>query len=193
MYNKDLIQAFKQGVRTGNCVAIATIKASIEVFGLNNVFYHQWDKDLCKVVMRDGYELEFTKNEFEIGKKSSEFILLGRKDIFEYANLCFTAMVKRAQLEENDEWVDMSFESAARTLNNGEDYLEGSHWIGLRQNVRSIGRRYIWHYKGVFGASKKHCFFVSKKYEDSYGKAKEIDFEERKFCKWFRFSIDSVY
>ena len=102
-------------------------------------------------------------------------------------------MVKRAQEEENDEWKDMSFESAARTLNNGEDYLEGSHWIGLRQNVRSIGRRYIWQHKGVFGASKEHCFFASQGYEDNYGVADQIDFDNRKYSKWFRFASESSH
>jgi len=192
MNNKELIKSFRQG-GTGNCVSIAIIKAGIEIFGLNNIFEHNWKDNLCEVVMRDGFQLEFTKEELKNGTSLSRFIILQNEEVFDYANLCFTAMTKRAQLEENDNQADMSFEEAAETLNKGEYYLEGPHWLGLRQNIRSIGRKYIWQYKGVIGASKKHCFFASIGYEDDYGKVDKISFTERRFCKWFRVTEKSIH
>ena len=192
MNNKEIIKAFKQG-KTGNCVSIAIIKAGIEIFGLGNVFKHEWSNNVCHVVMRDGAEIKFSKKEFESCQKLSKFELLNNKDVFDYAILCFAAMVKRAQNEENDNIPGLTFEKAAETLNQGEYYLEGPHWLGLRHNVRSIGRRYIWQYKGVIGASRKHCFFASMGYEDNHGKVDKIGPVERRFCKWFRVTEKSIH
>jgi hypothetical protein len=192
MNNIEIIKSFRQGGE-GNCVSIAIIKAGIEIFGLNNIFQFEWKGNLREVIMRDGFQLSFTKEELKKGTTLSKFILLENNDIFNYANLCFTAMVKRAQLEDNDNKANMTFETAADTLNTGEYYLEGPHWIGLRHNIRSIGRRYIWQYKGVIGASRLHCFFSSKGYEDDYGKINRIDFFEKRFCKWFRVTEKGIH
>ncbi|BDS14710.1 hypothetical protein [Aureispira anguillae] len=192
MTNRKLIKAFKQG-GTGNCVSIAIIKAGIEIFGLNNIFNHYWKDDNCYVIMRDGKELSFSKSELNKATKKSKFILLKDKSVFNYANLCFAAMAKRAQMEDNDGNENMSFSEAIRSLNTGEYYLEGPHWIGLRHHIRSIGRKHIWQYKGVIGASKKHCFFASKGLEDDYGRINKINLTERLFCKWFRISEKAIF
>jgi len=192
MDNKELIKAFKQG-GTGNCVSIAIIKAGIEIFGINNIFQHEWENDICKVIMRDGVEVEFSKAEFESSVELSKFQLLNNEDVFNYATLCFATMIKRAQIEENDNIPNMTFEKAAETLNKGEYYLEGPHWLGLRHNIRSIGRRFIWQYKGVIGGSRKHCFFASQGYEDNYGDIDRISPTERRFCKWFRVTEKNIY
>lgn len=185
MKNRELITAFRQGGE-GNCVTIAIIKAGIEIFGLNNIFQYRWVNETCEIIMRDGYETSFSAVELDQGILLSKFILQENETAFNYANLCFTAMVKRAQDENNDELEDMSFEAAANSLNNGEYYLEGPHWIGLRNHIKSIGRKYVWQYKGVIGASKKHCFFVSQGLEDNYGKIDHLGKFERRWCKWFR-------
>ncbi len=192
MTNIELIKAFKQG-GTGNCVSIAIIKAGIEIFGLNTVFQSNWVGDICNVIMRDGYELEFSKEEFESCYQLSKFIELENKDVYNYAVLCFAAMVKRAQLEENDNISNLTFNEAAETLNKGEYYLEGPHWLGLRHHIRSIGRKYIWQYKGVIGASRKHCFFASRGIEDNYGSVDKIGVLEKHFCKWFRVTTKSIH
>lgn len=192
MNNKELIKSFKQG-GTGNCVSIAIIKAGIEIFGLNEIFQHEWDDITCKIVMRDGMRLEFSKEEFESCYELSKFKLLNNKEVFDYAVLCYASMVKRAQLEENDNIPNLTFLGAVETLNKGEYYLEGPHWLGLRHNTRSIGRKYIWQYKGVIGASRKHCFFASKGYEDDYGRIDRIGVTERRFCKWFRVTEQSIH
>jgi len=192
MENRKLIKAFKQG-GTGNCVSIAIIKASIEIFGISNVFQSFWKNDTCHVIMRDGVELSFTKEEHKQATESSRFILLENEAVFNFANLAFTAMVKRAQMEGNDGQENMSFSQAIDSLNKGESYLEGPHWLGIRQHMRCIGRRYIWQYKGVIGASKKHCFYVSRGLEDNYGKVDKINLLERNFCKWFRIDEKAIF
>jgi hypothetical protein len=192
MNNKDLIKSFKQG-GTGNCVSIAIIKASIEIFGLDGVFESTWNDQNCDVIMRDGFELTFTIEEHEIATNASKFELLENKEVFDFANLAFTAMVKRAQMEDNDGNENMSFLEAIDSLNKGELYLEGPHWLGVRQHMRSIGRRYIWQYRGVIGASSKHCFFASKRFEDNYGRIDRLGRLERRFCKWFRIDEKAIF
>lgn len=192
MNNKDLIEAFKQG-GTGNCVSIAIIKASIEIFGLDGVFSYNWNNQNCHVIMRDGFELTFTPEEHATGANASRFVLLENKEVFDFANLAFTAMVKRAQIEGNDGNDNMSFEEAIDSLNKGELYLEGPHWLGVRQHMRSVGRKYIWQYRGVIGASSKHCFFASEGLEDYYGRVDQLGRLERRFCKWFRIDEKAIF
>lgn len=192
MNNREIIKAFRQG-GTGNCVSIAIIKASIEIFGLENVFQSNWVENTCNIIMRDGFELSITKEELQIGIDNSRFIQLENKEIFDFANIAFTAMAKRAQMEDNDNQEDMSFEEAIESLNKGEFYLEGPHWLGLRHHIRSSGRRYIWQYKGIIGASRAHCFYVSKGLEDNYGKVDKIKIHEKRFCKWFRIDSQPVF
>ena len=136
--------------------------------------------------MRDGYELQFSREEFNNASSQSRFREPENQEVMDYANLCFTAMAKRAQLEENDNYPNMNFSVALLTLNNGESYLEGVHWIGLRQNVRSIGLNYVWQHKGLIGASRGHSFYASQGNIDNYGTVKKLNSEEYKFCKWFR-------
>ncbi|KXX71398.1 hypothetical protein [Flammeovirga sp. SJP92] len=185
METKELIKAFKQG-GTGNCVSIAIIKAGIQIFGIDKIFHHTWDDDLCEVTMRDEFELSFSKKELELATTGSKFILGENKEVFDYANLCFAAMAKRAQIEENDDINNPSYEDAIKSLNDGEWYTHGADWLGLRYNIQNIPRRQIWQFKGVVGASRKHCFFASEGIEDNYGKIDYIRGLERRACKWFR-------
>ncbi|WP_430412849.1 hypothetical protein [Kordia sp.] len=185
METVDIIKSFKQGGE-GNCVSIAIIKAGIQVFGINKIFIHQWEGDNCKILMKDDYTLNITKEELALAIEGSKFIVLNNQEIFEYANLCFAAMAKRAQTEENDDTPNMTYAEAIETLNDGEWYTHGADWLGLRYNVKNIKRRGIWRYKGVVGASRKHCFFASEGKEDQYGTVDTIGVFERRFCKWFR-------
>ena len=138
--SKDLITGFKQG-GTGNCVSIAVIKAGIEIFGINKVLFHQKIENKFDISMRDGYRLKLSNEELEIAQNQSSFIQGTDIDILNYANFLFGAMAKRAQEENNDGNENMTFEESTVTLNDGEYYLEGPHWLGLRHHIRNIGRR----------------------------------------------------
>lgn len=193
MTTREIISAFRQG-GTGNCVSIAIIKAGIEIFGLNKIFHSEMvSENLFGVTMRDGFELQITKEELTHAALGSRFIPLNNQEIFEYANLCFAVMAKRSQLEKNDDFESMTFDQAIHALNNGEFYLEGPNWLGLRHHCRSIGRKFVFHYPGVVGASKKHCFFSSFGIEDVYGTPDRIHKLENRFCKWLRIAPDQVY
>ncbi|WP_298423282.1 hypothetical protein [uncultured Kordia sp.] len=187
----DIIKAFKQGGE-GNCVAIAIIKAGIEIFGINKIFIHGWEGNDCKVLMKDDYTLNITKEELTLASEGSKFMLLNDKEVFDYANLCFAVMAKRAQKEENDDLPNMTYTEAIETLNNGEWYTHGADWLGLRYHIKNIKRRNIERYKGAVGASRKHCFFVSEGKEDNYGRVDNINIFERRFCKWFRVTEEEL-
>ena len=194
MNTKEIITAFRQG-GTGNCVSIAVIKAGIEIFGLDKIFHAVLQEDnTFSITMRDGFQLKLTQLELAMAKEGSRFIVKANQEVFNYANFCFAAMAKRAQIEENDDLPrEMTFVQAIDTLNDGEYYMEGPGWLGLRHHCRAIGRKYIFHYPGVIGASRAHCFFASYGIEDDHGNYDFIKGLERRFCKWFRISPEQVY
>jgi hypothetical protein len=54
-------------------------------------------------------------------------------------------------------------------LNDGESYLEGARWLGLKDHVRKINPRNLDAYTAVVAASSKHAMFASNGYVDHYG------------------------
>lgn len=188
----NLITAFKQG-GTGNCVSIAIIKASIEIFGMDKVVIYSKNENGYNITMKDGYQLKLTYSELEIASKKSFFQNGTNDNILEYANFLFGAMAKRAQEENNDGNLDMSYQQATDTLNNGEYYLEGPHWLGLRHHIRYIGRKYCSQYPGVVRASKSHCAFITFGVEDNYGKPDTLSWIESKFFKFYRIANEPIY
>lgn len=186
MKNTELIKAFKQG-KTGNCVSIAVIKAAIEIFGLGNVFHFENNPDGgFSYLMKDGFSESVSKEELEIAIENSFFVSLESEEIYNYANVCFAAMAKRAFVEGNDNKNDLTYIEAIETLNDGEYYLHGAHWLGLKHNYRNIGRKYTKNNPGCVGASKAHCFYVSYGIADNYGVVDKVSFFERRFVRWYR-------
>ena len=194
MTNREIITSFKQG-GTGNCVTIAIIKAGIEIFGLYNIFHYQKNNegDGFSFMMRDGIENTVTSEELDLARQGSKFTVLNNQEIFDYANICFAAMAKRAMIEGNDDMENPSYQQAIGTLNNGEYYLHGPNWIGLRHNYRYIGRKYARNNPGCVGASKHHCFYVSNGLEDNYGRVDHIGLFERRFVHWFRITKEQAF
>lgn len=175
----EIIKAFNQG-KAGNCVTIAIIKAAIDIFGFNRVFsYSDNSNGSFNVNMKDGYSLDLTTDEIKKAGKGSRFDKQDDDSIYTYAQFCFAAMAKRAYLEGNDQGdASVSFEAAIKSLNNGEYYLHGPLWLGLKFHYINIQRSDILHYTGVIGASKKHCFYVTYSWEDKYGTPDRITREE---------------
>lgn len=161
--------AFKQG-GTGNCVSVAAIKAAMAKFGPDNVF-----KSVTRngngydVTMRDGVKVRVSDAELATASRLSR---LSGKDpaLLRKANLMYAAMANRAQLEGNDGRRNMSFERACQSLNNGESYLEGAKWLGLKNHVRKINPRDLDEYTAVVAASSRHAVFASSGYVDHYGR-----------------------
>ncbi len=160
--------AFKQG-GTGNCVSVAAIKAAMAKFGPDNVF-----KSVTRsgngydVTMRDGVKVRVSDAELSTASRLSRFS--GKEPaVLRKANLMYAAMANRAQLEGNDGRRNMSFERACQSLNDGESYLEGARWLGLKNHVRKINPRNIDDFSAVVTASSRHAMFASKGYIDHYG------------------------
>lgn len=193
---RNIIQSFRQGGE-GNCVSIAIIKAGIEVFGVGGLFRVTERQGAVTVITKDGKEMELSQIELEQARDGSHFICLEDENIFNYANFAFAVMAKYAQQDGNDSFGpnEMTFEQAIGTLNNGENYLEGPRWLGLKSHVKNIGRKYRWQYPGCVGASAKHCFFMSYGYEDQYGTPDSTgDFLDRlKIRHVFRLCLDASH
>lgn len=164
--------AFKQG-GTGNCVSVAAIKAAMTKFGPDNVF-----KSVTRsgngydVTMRDGVKVKVSDAELSTASRLSRF---SGKDagLLRKANLLYAAMANRAQLQGNDGRKNMSFERACQSLNDGESYLEGARWLGLKDHVRKINPRNLDSYTAVVAASSKHAMFASSGYVDHYGRKQD--------------------
>lgn len=163
-----IFTAFKQG-GTGNCVSIAAIKAGMARFGPDQVF-----RSLTRsaggydIVMRDGAKVRVSDAELQTATEWSE-IKSRDEGLTRKANLMFAAMAKRAQNEGNDGRRNMSFTQACKTLNNGENYREGPHWLGLDDHVRDIKASELHKYTAYVAASTKHAMFGSGNYIDHYG------------------------
>lgn len=192
MTNIEIIQSFRQG-GTGNCVSIAIIKAGIEILGLNKIFHHQEKDGGFEFMMRDGFEGKVSEEEWSKAKAGSRFIPLQNEEVYNYANTCFAAMAKRAMIEGNDDIPNPTYDQAIETLNDGEYYLHGTNWLGLRHNYRNVGRKYARNNPGCVGASKKHCFYVSNGFEDEYGNPDRIGFMDRPFAHWYRITAEQAF
>lgn len=194
MTHIEIIESFRQG-GTGNCVSIAVIKAGIEIFGMYNIFRYTRNSsdEGFNFLMRDGFEAEVSQQELQMARSGSQFINLNNLEVYNYANICFAAMAKRAMIEGNDDIPNPNYLQAVATLNDGEYYLHGPSWIGLRHNIRYIGRKFARNNPGCVGASKFHCFYVSNGIEDKYGRPDNVGFLDRRFVHWFRLTIDQVF
>jgi hypothetical protein len=160
---------FKQG-GAGNCVSVAAIKAAMTKFGPDNVF-----KSVSRsgngydITMRDGVKVRVSDAELSTASRQSR--ISGRNpELVRKANLMYAVMAKRAQRDGNDGLKNMSFERACRSLNDGESYLEGPRWLGLKDHMRKINPDHIDRYSAAVGASSRHAVFASGGYVDHYGR-----------------------
>ncbi len=192
MDTKEIIASFRQSENSGNCVAIAVIKASVEVFGLTGVFASiNRTTDEVTVTQRDGIVLTVTSDEFELAAQKADFVLGTNKQLYEFANFAFAIMAKRAQRAHHEGAI--TYEDAIDALLNGESYAKGPEWLGLEQYVQKIRKQDIWKFAGVVGASEKHCFLASFGWQDVYGKPDKITqfrlwFNPLKYQYFYRFS-----
>jgi hypothetical protein len=117
---------------------VAAIKAAMTRFGRDQVF-----KNVARtgggydITMRDGVKVRVNDAELAIASRQSR--ISGRNpELVNKANLMYAAMAKRAQRDGNDGLKNMSFQRACQSLNDGESYLEGPRWLGLKDHMRKI-------------------------------------------------------
>jgi hypothetical protein len=192
MDTKDIIGSFRQGERSANCVSVAVIKASVEVFGLTGVFQTiNRTADEATVTMRDGIAVTVTQDEIDLATQKSGFSLGSNTQLHTFACFAFAVMAKRAQRAHHEGVV--TYDEAIDALTNGESYAQGPEWLGLQQYVQKISKRDIWKFAGVVGASDKHCFLASFGWQDAYGTPSKITqfklfFNPSKYQYFYRFS-----
>lgn len=182
----ELIESFGQGeVRlpppmgtVGNCASIALIKASIEVFGLNNVFLHEKADDTYQVIFKNKQSVRFTQKELDRSSEVAGFILNTSNPaklelytaIRDYAHIALCAMVKRVmEIGEAGEGKG-DFENALRALNDGANTPTLPEKLGLENYC--LGKKWFRNAddKGLFGWIKGHTVYISQGVRDNYGK-----------------------
>jgi len=184
--NIELIESFAQGEvnlpppmgTVGNCASIALIKASIEVFGLNNVFKHEKTGDTYKVTFKNNRIVTFTVNELSRSNDVAGFVLNTKNpaklelytSIHDYAQIALCSMVKRVmEISEAGEGKG-DFEKALRALNDGANSPSLPEKLGLEEYSYRKGWLGGASGKGMFGWLKAHTVFISQGVRDDYGK-----------------------
>ncbi|MFH1119492.1 MAG: hypothetical protein V1775_06680 [Bacteroidota bacterium] len=184
--NIELIESFAQGNvilspplgTVGNCASIALIKASIEVFGIGNVFRHEKVGDTYQITFKNNRKVSFTEKELERSNDVAGFVLNTKNpaklelytSIRDYAQIALCAMVKRVmEIGEAGEGKG-DFENALRALNDGA-YSPGlSEKLGLEEHSFRKGWLSSASGKGILGWIKAHTVFISQGVRDDYSK-----------------------
>jgi hypothetical protein len=184
--NIELIESFAQGEvnlpppmgTVGNCASIALIKASIEVFGLNNVFKHEKTGDTYQVTFKNSKKVTFTEKELARSNEVAGFVLNTKNpsklelytSIRDYAQIALCSMVKRVmEIGEAGEGKG-DFEKALRALNDGANSPSLPEKLGLEEYSYRKGWLSGASAKGTFGWLKAHTVFISQGVRDDYGK-----------------------
>lgn len=192
--NIDLIRAFSQGVvnlpeiknSVGNCASIAIIKASIEVFGLNKVIEYHIIEEVYYITLKNGIQLEFTKEQLERSNIVANFQLNSvdpgkfvlYQAIFEYAQILMCTMtIMVSKIGESGEGIG-DFELALIAINDGADSTSIPKLLGLDDYY--IGKTKMKRFfmspnnKGMFAWLLNHTVYMSEELYDYHGKVKFI-------------------
>ncbi|MEM6814183.1 MAG: hypothetical protein AAF600_07270 [Bacteroidota bacterium] len=139
--NRRVLDSFKQGSQkgTGNCASIAVIKASIDRYGLGNVFKSVRDEKEKKyyVILKSGKELTLTFEEIKDAAKAARFVESNNtslKLIKLYADTCFAIIAKHIQVEQSFQTGPnnySTFKEALDDLNNGFSTYTIAKSLGL--------------------------------------------------------------
>jgi hypothetical protein len=183
--NIELIESFAQGevnlpqpMKTvGNCASIALIKASIEIFGLNNVFRHEKTSDTYQVTFKNNRIVTFTEKELVRSNEVAGFKLNTKEpsklelytSIRDYAQIALCAMVKRVmEIGEAGQGIG-NFEEALRALNDGTNTPNLPEKLGLEDYC--LGKKLFRNSKGkgLFGWLSGHTVYISQGVRDNRG------------------------
>ena len=183
---RELIEGWEQTSK-GNCVTVAAIKAAQKTFGAQlahpddptlGVFESATEREDggMDVVMRDGFALSLTAEEFAAAALSSRFKTdVGRDDLLTNANQLYAVAAKRAQIEGNDGIGpgEMSYDRALKSLEDGEHtarITEQVGRLGLGAYAERIPRTELENYESTLSSGSGHAYFVSNGDRDYYGK-----------------------
>ena len=168
-----LYNCYKQGKR-GNCASIALIKASLNVYGLENVFQIVNSSDSAKTIrLKNGKDVTITKEELAAAKSSADFVKLRDDcdDVYNYSILCYAIMAKMRQSDENLP----DYLSALTKLQKGYYTPNIYKLLGLENNVKLLKRGSDISSKcGVVAWRPNHALFTCNGYCDEHGKKREL-------------------
>lgn len=117
-----IFESFKQGERT-NCSSIAFIKASLNVYGLDNLFVSEKvNDDLYKITLKNNASFNLNSSEISKAKESAGFVYIkdncDSEKITDYAELTYAVMAKYKQIIDKES----TFDKALEDLEDGTVY-----------------------------------------------------------------------
>lgn len=136
---KNIWSGFSQG-QEGNCGTVSAIKASMMHFGQKPTDIYKEVKEAGNgydVTMRDGYKLHLSRDELKQAARGANF-KGDDPEMMTDANFMFAVSAKRAQEENNDGRVGMSYGQAIDSLNDGEWSKEAFDRLGLKNHVKQV-------------------------------------------------------
>ncbi|AZE62807.1 MULTISPECIES: hypothetical protein [Pseudomonas fluorescens group] len=162
----NIWSGFSQGP-DGNCVTVSAIKGAMMKFGQKPTDVFAEVKETSNgyyVKMRDGKEVNFTKDELRQAARYAQF-KGDNPSMLTDANFMFAASAKRAQMEgngldDNPNESKKSFAHAMQSLNNGEMPGEALDRLGLKGLYRESSSRELASGKLGVVAYNRHSMVV---------------------------------
>jgi hypothetical protein len=172
-----IFESFKQGERT-NCSSIAFIKASLNIYGLDNLFeYQQIDENLHKITLKNGASFNLNNDELSKAKESAGFVFIkdncDSEKITDYAVLTYAVMAKYKQIVDKES----TFDRALEDLEDGAVYTPTIYkYLGFKlgKQIQKLKRESGSEFCGVVAWSSAHAVFVCEEFMDYYGNKKSI-------------------
>ncbi len=177
--NKDFDNVFGQfGQGTeGNCAAVASIKAAMDVYD-NKVFdsVTKGEDGGYTIKMQDGKEVKVSAGELGMAAKASNFNGPD-SEAKSYAIMSYAAMAKRAQMEGHEG--ARTYGQALNSLNNGDDPYDSARFLGLKNQVQNVDPQRANGGNAVVAWNSKHAVYVDSTRNgtktDHYGQAYNYD------------------
>ncbi|MBB4802640.1 hypothetical protein HNP37_002715 [Flavobacterium nitrogenifigens] len=177
MSSDKIFESFKQGERT-NCSSIAFIKASLNVYGLDNLFESEKLNDnQYKITLKNNASFHLNDDELKKAKISADFVFIKDTEesekIVDYAILTYAVMAKYKQIIDKES----TFESALEDLEEGSVYTPTIYkYLGFKigKQVEKLKRESGSEFCGVVAWSTAHAVFVCEDFMDYYGNRKSI-------------------
>lgn len=172
-----IFESFKQGERT-NCSSIAFIKASLNVYGLDNLFISEKINDtLYKITLKNNASFNLNNDELQKARISADFVFIkdnvDSEKIVNYAILTYAVMAKYKQIIDKQS----TFVKALDDLEDGTVYTPTIYkYLGFKigKQVQKLKRESGSEYCGVVAWSTAHAVFVCEDFMDYYGNRKSI-------------------
>lgn len=172
-----IFESFKQGERT-NCSSIAFIKASLNVYGLDNLFVTDTvNENLFKITLKNNATFDLKNEELDRARISAGFVYIkdncDTEKITDYAVLTYAVMAKYKQIIDRES----TFDKALEDLEDGTVYTPTIYkYLGFSvgKQVQKLKRESGSEFCGVVAWSKAHAVFVCEEFMDYYGNKKSI-------------------